>query len=239
MRGLLAVKNDRVCIFNNHEEEKELLSFFKDKETKVFLENEEKKALAWSKATKLLGFKMEYFLENFEKIQDLKNKEAYCVEITTIENKKYVVVLNDAYIIRTKEIMYWDQKANIFQTYKINDEKQLVNSFEKEIINLAIAAKKPISQAAKTYFKVYKDLFGVFPFKNIDTESINQFEESIIINGVCEDLIVVDDEVVKVNYNPMFTIKDNEIKNIKEKIIPRRIEHNIILDTIKKITLVF
>lgn len=240
MKGFVAVKNNRVCIFNDCEEQAELMNIFKNEKIKTFSENEKEEALKWTGVNKISGFKIEYLMESLSNLQDLKNKNKCGIEITTLRGEKYNIMLNKAYYLQTKKMMYWNNEINAFRSYDFKDnDKELVNAFEYYIINFAMSSKKPISQAAKIYFKVYKDLFGFFPFKSVNEDTFSQVKDNIVFRGVCDSFDMCDNTVVKTNYMPILSIKDDEVLSIEEIKIPRQIEHFVILDTINAIETVF
>lgn len=234
--GFLAIKNERVCAFNNREEMLELIDLYFTNDTKLFKNNEKEKALLWANVEKVYGFLMDYSLKNFKTLKELKNKGCSCVKIKINTGKEFCFMLNTTYYLNTNSFLQWNPRTKELEKESFSNKEKIISNFENSIINYARLEKYSLQEACNKYFHKFKDLYYRCPWNIFESDSFYTENGEIVFSTLCEKMFMSSGiKILKMKgILSNYKIKDEDILEITPIKIPREFTNKTLINIIKK-----
>lgn len=191
--GFIAIKNKKVCPFNNEDEKFEILEDFYEEQclgqVEIFDNNELKKALEYANVEKISGYSLFYEMSNYDKLLKMKregfigkepNKKDryYGLYIAENHGNCFSFMINDMYYLNTNKCLLWVNN-DLLGIDNTAPKEEMVESFENSIFAYAKDTHQDLQVAGYQYIVTFKRIFGKYPWSIIKKGSFKKKDDKI------------------------------------------------------------
>lgn len=219
--GLLVVKNKGIYIFNNNEEKEELIDILNPSISDYKILNDNKKSLIyakeWSGVNKIIGFRLNNNVDNFQVLTNLKKENVSFVKIKTAK-EKFIFPLNSFYVLNTEKRLVYNNITNKIEIVDfLGSQIYMMENLIKCIKDFAKIQEKTFLEAGVDYFEFFKKSLKYDSFKKYHNECFCKIGNDIMFTITGDELIFKEKSGI-VFKNSMYNkqISNDDILNIEE-----------------------
>lgn len=253
--GFIAVKNKKICPFNNDDEKLDILEFFYDEqcrgEVEIFNNDELEKALNFANVKKISGYALFSNMSNYKKLNKMKRSgfvgktpdrenRYYNLYISKNHGECFSFIINDIYYLNTNKYLVWEDMDLLIKEYS-GPKEEVVKNFENSIEDYAKQTYQDIKTATYQYLITMKRLLGRYPWSILEKGKFKKIDDKIEFSEIFKvtGTIVEKDKIILKKYirRENIQVADSEICEISETYneIERQILNEDILDVLRTV----